>query len=102
MIISRIIFKKYNCNIFCIFNSEEIKNKMLLICNNLLKINLLGQFNFIDASKLNNYQDIINTLDIKNDNIYITENLNISLKIDHYLKNNSIVFISSDNILYHI
>jgi hypothetical protein len=101
-IIKRIIFKKYNCNIFCIFNSEEIKNKMLLICNNLLKINLLGQFNFIDASKLNNYQDIINTLDIKNDNIYITENLNISLKIDHYLKNNSIVFISSDNILYHI
>ena len=102
MIIKRIISKKFKDDIFFIFESEQSKNKMLYLSNNNLKINFLGKFYFINVNELHNNNEIINKLLTKKDNIYFTENLNLSLKIDQFLAKKSQIYIMSDNILYNI
>ena len=102
MVIKRIISKKYKDNIFFIYETEQSKNRMLNLSNNNLKINFLGKFYFININELANNNEIINKLLTKKDNIYFTENLNLSLKIDHFLSKKSQIYIMSDNILYNI
>ena len=102
MIIKRIISKKFKDDIFFIFESEQSKNKMLYLSNNNLRINFLGKFYFINVNELNNNNEIINKLLTKKDNIYFTENLKLSLKIDKFLAKKSQIYIISDNILYNV
>ena len=102
MVIKRIISKKYKDDIFFIYETEQSKNRMLNLSNNNLKINFLGKFYFININELNNNNEIINKLSTKKDNIYFTENLNLSLKIDQFLAKKSQIYILSDNILYNI
>tara|TARA_B100001093_G_scaffold213054_2_gene204396 strand:- start:1388 stop:4066 length:2679 start_codon:yes stop_codon:yes gene_type:complete len=102
MVIKRIISKKYKDDIFFIYETEQSKNRMLNLSNNNLKINFLGKYHFININELNNNNKIINKLLTKKDNIYFTENLNLSLQIDQFLAKKSQIYIMSDNILYNI